>query len=113
MLSSPTCSPALSVPSCGAQHYGDARLGDGTFQTPFEIEVGTGMSRIAVSDFNSDGIKDLGIAGDQAQVYVLLGIGNGSFLEKSTSIYSPPVLWALMAPTSTSPISTAIRFRTW
>ena len=59
-------------------------FGDGTFQTPFEIDVGTGMSRIAVGDFNSDGIKDLGIAGDQAQVYVLLGIGNGSFLKQPT-----------------------------
>ena len=59
-------------------------LGDGTFQTPFELDVGTGMSRIAVGDFNSDGIKDLGIAGDQAQVYVLLGIGNGSFLKQPT-----------------------------
>ena len=59
-------------------------FGDGTFQTPFEIEVGSGMSRIAVGDFNSDGIKDLGIAGDQAQVYVLLGIGNGSFLKQPT-----------------------------
>ena len=59
-------------------------FGDGTFQTPFEFDVGTGMSRIAVGDFNSDGIKDLGIAGDQAQVYVLLGIGNGSFLKQPT-----------------------------
>ena len=59
-------------------------LGDGTFQTPFEIDVGTGMSRIAVGDFNSDGIKDLGIAGNQAQVYVLLGVGNGSFLKQPT-----------------------------
>lgn len=59
-------------------------FGDGTFQTPFELDVGTGMSRIAVGDFNSDGIKDLGIAGDQAQVYVLLGIGNGSFLKQPT-----------------------------
>src|SRR5688572_11021679 len=59
-------------------------LGDGTFQTPFEIDVGTGMSRIAVGDFNSDGIKDLGIAGNQAQVYVLLGIGEGSFLRQPT-----------------------------
>ena len=59
-------------------------FGDGTFQTPFELDVGTGMSRIAVGDFNSDGIKDLGIAGDQAQVYILLGIGNGSFLKQPT-----------------------------
>ena len=64
-------------------------LGDGTFLTPFEIEVGTGMSRIAVSDFNSDGIKDLGIAGDQSQVYVLLGIGNGSFLKQPTITLTP------------------------
>jgi len=41
-------------------------LGDGTFQQPFEIPVGTGMSRIAVGDFNRDGIKDLGIAGDSS-----------------------------------------------
>ena len=59
-------------------------FGDGTFQTPFEIDVGTGMSRIAVGDFNSDGIKDLGIAGDQSQVYLLLGIGNGLFLKQPT-----------------------------
>lgn len=59
-------------------------FGDGTFQTPFEIDVGTGMSRIAVGDFNSDGIKDLAIAGDRAQVYVLLGVGNGSFLKQAT-----------------------------
>ena len=59
-------------------------LGDGSFQTPFELDVGTGMSRIAVGDFNSDGIRDLGIAGDQAQVYILLGIGNGSFLKQPT-----------------------------
>ncbi len=59
-------------------------FGDGTFQTPFEIDVGTGMSRIAVGDFNSDGIKDLGIAGDQARVYILLGIGDGSFLKQPT-----------------------------
>jgi FG-GAP-like repeat len=59
-------------------------FGDGTFQLPFDIEVGTGMSRIAVGDFNRDGIKDLGIAGDNSQVYTLLGIGNGAFLKQPT-----------------------------
>ena len=59
-------------------------LGDGTFQFPIEIEVGTGMSRIAVGDFNRDTIKDLAIAGDQAQVYTLLGVGNGTFLQQPT-----------------------------
>ncbi|HSK65195.1 MAG TPA: VCBS repeat-containing protein, partial [Pyrinomonadaceae bacterium] len=57
-------------------------LGDGTFQQPFDITVGTGMSRIAVSDFNRDGIKDLAIAGDNSRVYTLLGVGNGSFLKQ-------------------------------
>ena len=59
-------------------------LGDGTFQQPFEIAVGTGMSRIAVGDFNRDGIKDLGIAGDSSQLYTLLGVGNGTFLQQPT-----------------------------
>ena len=57
-------------------------LGDGTFQQPFDISVGTGMSRIAVGDFNRDGIKDLAIAGDNSRVYTLLGVGNGSFLKQ-------------------------------
>ena len=59
-------------------------FGDGTFQIPFDIEVGTGMSRIVVGDFNRDGIKDLGIAGDSSQVYTLLGVGNGTFLKQPT-----------------------------
>ncbi len=59
-------------------------FGDGTFQLPFDIDVGTGMSRIAVGDFNRDGIKDLGIAGDNSQVYTLLGVGNGTFLKQPT-----------------------------
>lgn len=59
-------------------------FGDGTFQLPWEIDVGTGMSRIAVGDFNRDGIKDLGIAGDRSQVFILLGVGNGTFLQQPT-----------------------------
>src|SRR5215210_5084642 len=58
--------------------------GNGTFQPSQEIDVGTGMSRIAVGDFNRDGVKDLGISGDRAQVYVLLGIGNGTFVQRPT-----------------------------
>ena len=61
-------------------------FGDGTFQLPIEIDVGTGMARIAVGDFNRDGIKDLGIAGDNSQVYILLGVGNGTFLQQPTII---------------------------
>ncbi|HEY2962680.1 MAG TPA: FG-GAP-like repeat-containing protein [Pyrinomonadaceae bacterium] len=57
-------------------------FGDGTFQQPIDIDVGTGMVRIAVGDFNRDGIKDLGIAGDNSRVYTLLGVGNGTFLQQ-------------------------------
>jgi hypothetical protein len=59
-------------------------FGDGTFQQPIDIDVGTGMSRIAVGDFNRDGRKDLAIAGDNSQVYTLLGVGNGTFLQQPT-----------------------------
>ena len=34
--------------------------GDGTFQAPREIIVGSGTAAIAVGDFNRDGVKDLG-----------------------------------------------------
>lgn len=59
-------------------------FGDGTFQFPIDIEVGTGMSRIVVGDFNRDSIKDLAIAGDQSRVFTLLGVGNGTFLQQPT-----------------------------
>jgi hypothetical protein len=58
--------------------------GDGTFQPAREIEVGTGMSSIAVGDFNRDGLKDLGIAGDSSQIYILLGLGDGTFIRQPT-----------------------------
>jgi hypothetical protein len=58
--------------------------GDGTFQPSREITVGTGISRIAVGDFNRDGRKDLAIAGDRSQVYVLLGAGDGTFTQQPT-----------------------------
>jgi hypothetical protein len=58
--------------------------GNGTFQPTQTMDVGTGMSRIAVGDFNQDGMKDLGISGDRAQVYILLGVGNGTFVQQPT-----------------------------
>jgi hypothetical protein len=61
-------------------------LGDGTFQPAREIEVGTGMSSIAVGDFNRDGLKDLGIAGDSSQIYILLGLGDGTFAKQPTLV---------------------------
>lgn len=50
--------------------------GDGTFQPTRDINVGRGMSKIAVGDFNRDGVKDLAIAGDNSRVYRLIGVGD-------------------------------------
>lgn len=63
--------------------------GDGTFQPSREVVVGTGMSEIAVGDFNRDGAKDLAIAGDSSRVYVMLGLGNGSFAPQQTLTLTP------------------------
>lgn len=57
--------------------------GNGTFISR-EVEVGTGMSEIAVGDFNRDGIKDLAIPGSQAQLFILIGVGNGTFVQRPT-----------------------------
>src|ERR1043166_6097980 len=48
-------------------------IGDGTFQTPSEIDVGTGPSSMAVTDLNRDGIKDVAIGGGNTEFSVLLG----------------------------------------
>ena len=63
--------------------------GDGTFQPSREIDVGTGMSRIAVGDFNRDGIKDLAICGSNTQLYTLLGVGDGTFVQQPTIMLVP------------------------
>ena len=53
--------------------------GNGTFQTPAEIDVGTGPMAMAVLDLNGDGIKDVAIGGGNTELSVLLGVGNGTF----------------------------------
>jgi hypothetical protein len=53
--------------------------GDGTFQTPSEIDVGTGPNSMAVLDLNRDGIEDVAIGGGNTELSVLLGVGNGTF----------------------------------
>src|SRR5688500_11286841 len=63
--------------------------GDGTFEPSREVVVGTGMSEIVVGDFNRDGVKDLGIAGDSSRVYILIGLGNGSFAAQPTITLTP------------------------
>ena len=57
--------------------------GDGTFQSS-HMDVGIGMAEIAVGDFNRDGFKDLAIAGSSAQLYLLGGNGNGTFVQQPT-----------------------------
>jgi hypothetical protein len=53
--------------------------GTGTFQTPGEIDVGTGPMAMAVLDLNRDGIKDVAIGGGNTELSILLGVGNGTF----------------------------------
>ena len=56
--------------------------GNGTFQTPSEIDVGTGPMTMAVLDLNRDGIKDVAIGGGNTELSILLGVGNGSFVRQ-------------------------------
>ena len=56
--------------------------GNGTFQTPSEIDVGTGPYSMAVVDLNRDGIKDVAIGGGNTEFSVLLGVGNGTFVRQ-------------------------------
>jgi hypothetical protein len=54
-------------------------LGDGTLQPAQQIRAGAGLSRLAVADFNGDGNRDLGIAAAFGKVFILLGLGDGTF----------------------------------
>ncbi len=58
--------------------------GDGTFQPPREVEVGRGMAKIAVGDFDRDGHKDLAVGGDSSRLYLLRGHGDGTFTQQPT-----------------------------
>ncbi len=58
--------------------------GDGTFQPAREVEVGRGMAKIAVADFDRDGHKDLAIGGDSSRLYLLRGLGDGTFTQQPT-----------------------------
>ena len=54
-------------------------IGDGTLQPAQQIRVGAALSRLAVADFNGDGNRDLGIAAAFGKVFILLGLGDGTF----------------------------------
>ena len=56
--------------------------GDGTFQTPSEVAVGTGPFAMAVLDVNGDGIKDVAIGGGNTELSILLGVGDGTFVQQ-------------------------------
>jgi hypothetical protein len=72
------------VAPCMVAHSITILLGNGnsTFQTPSEIDVGTVPNSMAVLDLNRDGIKDVAIGGGNTELSVLLGVGNGTFVQQ-------------------------------
>jgi len=72
------------IAPCTTAHSITILLGNGnsTFQTPSEVDVGTGPSAIAVLDLNGDGIKDVAIGGGNTELSILLGVGDGTFVQQ-------------------------------
>ena len=63
--------------------------GDGTFLPSRDFDVGIGMNKIAVGDFNKDGIKDLVVSAGGARLYRLQGVGDGTFTQLETLTLDP------------------------
>jgi hypothetical protein len=63
--------------------------GDGSFQPAREIDIGTETAKLAVGDFNRDGIKDLVAASSRSRVVILLGAGGGNFQPPTTLTLIP------------------------
>jgi hypothetical protein len=53
--------------------------GDGTFQPVRELDAAYGMYRMTAGDFNRDGMIDLAIGARNTELYILLGVGDGTF----------------------------------
>ena len=63
--------------------------GNGTFQPNREIDVGTGIHKMRAGDFNRDGIKDLAFGAENTRLYILLGVGDGTFNQQPTIVLVP------------------------
>ncbi|HEX8558862.1 MAG TPA: FG-GAP-like repeat-containing protein [Pyrinomonadaceae bacterium] len=54
-------------------------VGDGGFQAPQQLTVGFAPYKVAVADVNNDGNLDVGVAGGDGGVFILIGAGDGTF----------------------------------
>ena len=79
------------TPPCTAAHSITVLLGNGngTFQHAQEIDVGVLPHAMAAGDFNGDGIKDLAIGGENTELRILLGVGDGTFVLQPIMLLVP------------------------
>jgi FG-GAP-like repeat/FG-GAP repeat len=72
--------PDLAVGSASGDEV-QVRLGNGngTFGSPRNYMIGGAPEAIAIGDVNADGKADLVVAGDDHNLYVFDGVGNGRF----------------------------------
>ena len=70
------------IAPCSTAHSITVLLGNGngTFQPAQEIDVGLVPHAMAVGDFNRNGIQDLAIGGENTELRILLGVGDGTFV---------------------------------
>lgn len=54
--------------------------GGGTFRPTLELPGGKNMHYMTGGDFNRDGVRDLAIGSENTELYILLGVGDGTFL---------------------------------